>query len=49
MRKSFFAALTILAVALGGLTGTVSANAASSDPFHPMTLDQWGANSMGGA
>ena len=49
MRKHFFAALTILTVAFGGLTGTVSANAASSDPFHPMTLDQWGADSMGGA
>jgi hypothetical protein len=49
MRKFLFATMTVLAVAFGGLTGVVSANAASSEPFHPMTLDQWGADSMGGA
>ena len=48
-RRFLFATLTILTVAFGGLTGTVSANAASSDPFHPMTLDQWGAYAPGGA
>lgn len=49
MRKILFATLTILAVAFGGLSGIVSANAASSDPFHPMTLDQWGLDAPGGA
>jgi hypothetical protein len=49
MRKSFFAARTILTVAFGSLTASGPANAANDKVYHPTPLDYWGADSMGGA
>lgn len=49
MRKVLFATLTILTVAFGSLSFTAPANAATGDVFHPMTLDDWAADALGGA